>query len=337
MKKICVIFTGGTIGSCARGQTVSLRHDEKSILIQKYRERFDTEVEFDELQPLNILSENIQFSDLEKMADSVRSVNKRDYDGIIVTHGTDTLTFTANLFSQIFKDIEIPLVLVSALFPLDDSRSNGLDNFAGAVDFISEADFGGVFVAFRNEGENCKIHLASRLTFAEQISGNFQSVLGVAFAEFIDGKLAFVENKINPSVGEIKEKRLPYGKYEICKDIVTIRARSFLDFSLYNFGDRRPKAVIIELYHSGTVCTAGEETNVFNFIDYCKNLGVQVVLSPIDSGARVYSSAEGLRGKCIFACDISLEMTAVKVMLALGSGKSIAEELESNNFFEKLA
>lgn len=334
--RICVIFTGGTIGSFASGDTVDLRSDNKSILIELYRQQYGDDVKFDELRPLDILSENVQFTDLEAMAACVRAVNKSKYDGIIITHGTDTLSFTAALFSQIFCDIPIPVVFVSALFPLNDNRSFGVDNFAGAVAFIEKEALSGVYVSFKNDYENLYIHLASRITDAEQISGRFASVMGAPLCELIDDKFVYFESPYLPAKESISAPRKPYGKFDLCKDIVTIRARSFLDFSYYNFGQKKPKAVIIELYHSGTVCTAGEETNVLKFIEYCRNLGVSVILSPVDSQARVYASAFELKDKCILAYDTSFEMTVIKVMLALGRGNDINAELNSNNFFEKI-
>lgn len=335
-KKICVIFTGGTIGSYAEGDTVDLNSDSKSVLIELYRQQYGSDIVFDELRPLYILSENIQFTDLDAMAACVRAVDKSKYDGIIITHGTDTLSFTATLFSQIFCDIAIPVVFVSALYPLNDERSRGVENFAGAVSFIENEGLSGVYVSFRNDSENLHIHLASRITVAEQISGRFSSVMEAPLCEWVDGKFVYPESPYIPEKGQIATERKPYGRYELCKDIVTIRARSFLDFSYYNFGQKKPKAVIIELYHSGTVCTAGEETNVLKFIDYCKDLGVKVVLSPVDSKARVYASAFELKDECILAYDTSFEMTVIKVMLALGMNKDIQAELNSNNFFEKI-
>ena len=93
---------------------------------------------------------------------------------------------------------------------------------------------------------------------------------------------------------------------------------------------------MVQLYHSGTVCTEGKEANFINFLDYCKNLGIEVVISTIDSKARTYGSAVGLAEMCTAAYDISFEMATVKVLLALGSGRNIAEELKTNRFFEKL-
>lgn len=334
--RICVIFTGGTIGSLASGNTVDLNKEKKSALIEKYRAHYKTDVIFDELRPLNILSENVQPSDLEIMADCVRRVNKDDYDGIIITHGTDTLCFTANLFSQIFCDIKIPLVFVSALYPLNDSRSRGVENFAGAVTFIESVDFGGVFVSFENHGENVKIHLASRLVSASQINGNYESVLNAHFGDIIDDKFAYNQNPENPALSKFKEPKKPCKAQKLCMDMVTIQAHSLLNFDFYRFKDIKPKAVMVQLYHSGTVCTVGREANFKNFLAYCKKLGIQVVIAPIDSSARVYESAIGLTEECTAAYDISFEMATVKVLLALGSGLSIESVLGENYFFEKL-
>lgn len=335
-KRICVIFTGGTIGSFADGDTVDLSSENKSALIELYKQQYGSDIRFDELRPLDILSENIQFNDLDAMAACLRAVDKSKFDGIIITHGTDTLSFTATLFSQIFCDIPIPLVFVSALYPLNDKRSRGVENFAGAVKFIEEEQLKGVFVSFRNDFENLRIHLASRITVAEQISGHFSSVMGAPLCELSGDKFVYSDSPYIPAKEAIAARRAPYGKYDLCKDIVTIRARSFLDFSYYNFGQKKPRAVVIELYHSGTVCTSGEETNVLKFIDYCRGLGVAVILSPVDSSARVYASARELMDKCILAYDTSFEMTVVKVMLALGKDKDISAELSTNNFFEKI-
>ena len=334
--RICVIFTGGTIGSFSDGSIVSLNPETSSLLIKKYRERFVTAIEFDVLRPPNILSENVQPADLEKMADCVKSVDLDAYDGIILTHGTDTLCFTANLFSQLFCDIKIPLVFVSALYPLDDDRSRGVENFAGAVTFIESVDFGGVFVSFENHAENCKIHLASRLISATQIRGEYESILNVPFGEIRGWRFVYNENDNNPTPSELRRPRKPCGAQKLCTDLVTIQAHSLLNFDYYRFTDVKPKAVMVQLYHSGTVCTEGKENNFKNFLAYCKSLGIEVVIATIDSKARVYGSAVGLAETCIAAYDISFEMATVKVLLALGSGLDISNELATNRFFEKL-
>lgn len=334
--RICVIFTGGTIGSFTNGGVVDLSSDSDSLLIKKYHERFGGNVKFDTLRPLNILSENMQPNDLKTMADCIRNVDKDKYDGIILTHGTDTLCFTANLFSQIFCDISIPLVLVSALYPLDDDRSRGVENFAGAVTFIESVDYGGVFVSFENHGENCKIHLASRLISATQFVGEYESILNIPFGEIKGWRFVYNNNPHNPKQEELRKHREACDVQHLCTDMVTIQAHSLLNFDYYRFNEVKPKAVMVQLYHSGTVCTEGNEANFKNFLAYCKNLGIEVVIATVDSTASTYGSALGLADMCTTAYDISFEMATVKALLALGSDKSIKSVLSKNYFFEKL-
>ncbi|MDE7439076.1 MAG: asparaginase domain-containing protein [Clostridia bacterium] len=334
--RICVIFTGGTIGSFVNGGVVDLNLETSSLLIEKYRERFGGTISFDVLRPLNILSENMQPDDLETMANCIRGVDKDKYDGIILTHGTDTLCFTANYFSQIFCDIKIPLVLVSALYPIDDERSRGVENFAGAVTFIESVDYGGVFVSFENNSENCKIHLGSRLISATQWRGEYESILNVPYGEIRGWRFVYNENQYNPTPSDLRRPRVACDAHKLCTDMVTIQAHSLLNFDYYRFNEVKPKAVMVQLYHSGTVCTEGNEANFKNFLAYCKALGIEVVIATIDSEARTYGSALGLKDMCTVAYDISFEMATVKALLALGSGKSIKSELEKNYFFEKL-
>lgn len=335
--RICVIFTGGTIGSSVRNGTVDLDRTNASLLINEYKERYGDKIVFDEFYPVDMLSENVQQADLEKIADCIKSVDTNVYDGIIITHGTDTLSFTANCFSQIFCGFPLPIVLVSASYPLGDERSNGLGNFAGAVTFISDAHVKGVFVSFTNPDEECKIHLASRLTDAEQVGGRFYSLLGLYFGTVENGKFMRNPDKRNPGIEELNAVKSRGRDLKICNDIVTIKARALLDFTFYTFEKIRPKAVILKLYHSGTICTAGSDTNAVAFIKHCRDLGVDVILSPVASKANVYAGMAGISDDdTIKAYDMSFEMTAVKVMLALGSGLPIKQMLDENNFFEKI-
>lgn len=337
MTKILVIFTGGTIGSAAEGKAVNLSGDSKKMLLDMYEEKYGNDVEFSTLSPINILSENVQSADLEKLANCVKEVDKSLYDGIIVTHGTDTLYFTGNYFSQIFCDITIPMVFVSALFPLQDKRSNGLDNFKGAVTFIKKARLSGVWASFKNEGEPIKIHLASRLAYSDQLNGHYHSVLDVHFAEITeDDEVKYITSKHNPTVEQVKNRKCKALESGLCDRVLLITARSLLNFALYDFERIKPQAVVIELYHSDTVCTVGDETNFKSFAAYCKQKEVPLIIAPVDSSANVYGSMMPVPENVIFSYDMTLEMTTVKIMCALHKGLPANAYFDSNNFFEKI-
>lgn len=333
-KKICVIFTGGTIGSNTHGNRVSLSGESKKMLIEKYHDLVGHEVSFDELSPVNILSENVQPRDLNKLYSCVKGVDTDKYDGIIITHGTDTLCFTVNWFSQVFCQEEKPIVFVSALYPLTDPRSNGMDNFIGAVDFIESGAPGGVYCAFKNDGENCRIHLGSRLIYPEEISGFYRSALNAHFAEVVGGKVEYNVSPFIPTVEEVRNNRGVNCDPRISGGVMLITMRSLLNFAVYDFTDVRPKAVIVELSHSGTVCTKGDNGNFIKFAAYCKKCGVDVIIGPVMSRAGVYSSMKDLPAHVKMSYDLTIEMTLVKVMAAVGAGLPSDAYFKDNRAFE---
>ena len=76
-------------------------------------------------------------SHLNLLISCIREQLTKDIDGIIVTHGTDTLPFTAAALGMCFAYAKVPILLVSSNYILDDPRANGLTNFTAAVDYIT--------------------------------------------------------------------------------------------------------------------------------------------------------------------------------------------------------
>lgn len=335
-KRILVVFTGGTIGSDTEGDNVALNTKSRKMLISAYRTRTGSDIEFDEVSPVNVLSENVQPADLRKIYDCVSSVDTTLYDGVIITHGTDTLCFTVNWFSQIFCDYPLPIVFVSALYPLTDNRSNGVTNFSGAVDFIEKTGLHGVYCAFANEWENCKIHLGSRLTYPSEISGHYYSALNAYLAEIVNSEVVFNQSPYLPTLEQIKNNRKKACSPELSGGVILITMRSLLNFAVYDFADVKPKAVIIELSHSGTICTQGDNLNFLRFADYCKKCGVEVIIGPVMSRAKVYDSMRHLPDNVKISHDLTIEMTVAKVMSALGASLPAEAYFDNNLAFEKI-
>ena len=71
------------------------------------------------------------------------------YDGIVVTHGTDTMAYTAAMLSFMLHRIPIPVVLTGAQRPLIHPESDGLSNLHCAF-AMAASGIGGVFVAFHS-------------------------------------------------------------------------------------------------------------------------------------------------------------------------------------------
>lgn len=128
MDKILVIGTGGTIGSI-KDDSIHLDTPFKILDYMTFEN-----AEFDCVSPFTVLSENMSFELWKKLADYIGSVDFSKYKGIIVLHGSDTLSFTGALLANLFYDK--PIVLVASDKPLEDKTANGFKNFENAVKYI---------------------------------------------------------------------------------------------------------------------------------------------------------------------------------------------------------
>ena len=146
-KKILVIFTGGTIGSRINADTINVDGDGKFRLTADY-ELINGERDFECVQLFNILSENISHSHWEKLTEYLLGVDTSKYNGIIITHGSDTLAYTSALLGMYFRHIDIPVFVIASNKPLGEKGSNGLFNFTAAVELIEKGGLHRVFTLY---------------------------------------------------------------------------------------------------------------------------------------------------------------------------------------------
>ena len=277
--KILVVFTGGTIGSAVSDGWISPDEKMKYLLIEKYRALTLDNTEFDTLNPYTILSENLSAENLNSLIKCVRE-NISKYDGIVVTHGTDTLQYTAAALSFAFGSNTVPVVLVSSNYPINDERANGTLNFIGAVEFIKSQVGRGVFVSYKNKNENTKIHLASRIVSHAEAFDEIYSTDNQPLAGF-DKKIV-----LNPEFNFSNSGKAVSDAY-FCEhsqilSVVAMPGDSF-DYDLSKY-----KAVILRPYHSGTLNT---ESKIF--ADFCKKAkekDVPVLVVNVHGGTTYESS-----------------------------------------------
>lgn len=268
--KILVVFTGGTIGCVRNDGILSPDNERKYMLTQMYLEKYG-DVTFDTAEPYTVLSENLEGGHMNLLADCLQSRDLNSYDGIVVTHGTDTLQYTSAFLAYLFDGLNIPIVLVSANFPLDDKRSNGFDNFVGAIDFIKSGGGNGVFVSYKNADSPVTIHRGSRLLAHSAYSDELHSVFDESYGK-IQNRI-FVKNThykaLKSELAFDKSARLSE-KSNVLKIPATVGMQ-------YPQITENVKAVLLEGFHSGTLNTDGKALN-----DFCRKaekLNVPVFLT----------------------------------------------------------
>ena len=277
--KVLVIFTGGTIGSRVKDGWISADNSTKYTLIQNYENKFGQDVCFDTREPYYLLSENLSANNLNLLINSVGQGLKEDVDGIIVTHGTDTLHFSAAAVHLSFNSYDKPIVFVSANYPLEDTRSNGQANFEGAVALIKSGVKSGVYISYQNPDGKHYIHKADKaLSFSE----SDDSIYSLARKPF-----GIYENKTVKILDTIDEAS-SLGVISFCDKpkilVITAMPEDSFDYSVEKYN-----AVILRPYHSGTLNT--ENIYLRKFLETAREKGIPVFLSNAPSGT-TYETAK---------------------------------------------
>lgn len=325
MSRLLVIFTGGTIGSRRSGQAINVADEGSYALIEAY-ERLAfrrNDVYLETLQPLNILSENITPEDWRTLATAIREVDWSSYSGIIVTHGSDTLAYSAAMMSYLFADIRLPLVFTASNYPLADERSNGLRNFAHAIDFVMDASLPGVFVVYENDKGEALVYLGTRITQCEPFTDQFGSPYEIVFGRMVNGRFEWRPNERNPKPESLQfhKRGFEWSPDTLSLDsaVVYIKPYPGLNYLNYSFAGNKPKAVLHDLHHSGTACAVESGPySLLQFIAQCRTDGIDFYICPIkDASVPLYSSSVALiKAGATVIENMSMEAAITKLMLA---------------------
>jgi L-asparaginase len=316
MKNILVVFTGGTIGSATSEGTINTSSAAPFKLLQLFQEHYQNhqKIHFDTIQPLQILSENLAPAAWKTIIEAIETARPDRYDGIIITHGTDTLAYTAAALGFYFNAAQIPMLLVASDYPLDDSRANGLENFICAIEFIQQIKKPGVFVPYRNQQQPTQLHRGARLACSLQLSGDFFSVQNKSYMQFENGQFSL----LNPPTTQTSTINL---RPNFSNRILMIKPYPGLNYDHFNLDN--VDAVLHDLYHSGTACASaqwGKNHSLPEFIKRCLEQGIKVYLAPAIKSADAYQSTRALIEQgAEMIWNMSIEAAYVKLMLAYGN------------------
>jgi L-asparaginase len=144
-KKILLILTGGTFGMKEGG--VPGTTDGKYILdtVPEVKELADVEW----VSIFNLDSSDISCGHWENIAKTIQD-NYSSYDGFVVIHGTDTMSYSATAVSFIMQGTEKPVIFTGSQRPLAKIRTDARENFINAVEYAAQ-DIPEVALSFGSE------------------------------------------------------------------------------------------------------------------------------------------------------------------------------------------
>ncbi|GAP00398.1 asparaginase [Fructobacillus ficulneus] len=226
MKKILVLHTGGTIAM----------HEDVDGDVEQGAQNPLNDVQFD-LPAVELVTEDIFNLPSEHITpDNMLALYNRlknaedEFDGVVITHGTDTLEETS-FFLDSTLDLTIPIVMTGAMRSSNEIGSDGLYNFQSAlrVAIDDQAAKRGVLVVLNDEIHAArfvtKTHATNVATFASPISGAMGMVNKRKILFFYD-----LPNKKTYPISAV-DKRIPVMKAYAGMDghILTLLAEAGID------------------------------------------------------------------------------------------------------------
>ena len=158
---ISILTTGGTIASRVdykTGGVISLETPEEIVYaVPELAEIANIRTK----QLFQMWSEDMEPYHWMEMAKKVyEEIQETRPDGIIITHGTDTMHYTSVALSFMLQDLPIPVLLVGSQRSSDRGSSDGSMNLICAAQFISKSDFSGVSICMHGSSSDnyCNIN-----------------------------------------------------------------------------------------------------------------------------------------------------------------------------------
>lgn len=172
MKTILLIHTGGTISMQIQAESSTVVPNENNPLVNE-GEKLKKYATIIEKEAFNLPSPHITPKEMLNLKEIIiDTMEHQKIDGVVITHGTDTLEETA-YFLDLTMDITIPIVITGAMRSSNEIGSDGLYNLLSAVKVaVSDNAVGkGVLVVLNDE-----IHTAKSVTKTHTSSiSTFQS------------------------------------------------------------------------------------------------------------------------------------------------------------------
>lgn len=275
MKPILFLLTGGTIGSTVEKGII--RTDAFSCeAIELYCKRYGKTDSFEIVPLMNILSENLQKKHWETLINYLRQINLSNYSGVIITHGSDTLSYSSAFAGLCLHGMACPVILTAADRVPQHPESNAVDNLRAAVILLKNVQQG-VYTVYRNPGDRfCSVWLSTRIQEADRILGRFSSIDGRTLCRIEQDRLTITHETLWAAVCQKtfplflpESLRLPF-------DILMIQPYPGMDYRCFVLSDTC-RAVLHLTYHSSS---ASVQTNnsALSFLQLCQQKKVPFYL-----------------------------------------------------------
>lgn len=317
MKNILLITTGGTIASTETDEGLA-----PSLSTEIFFKNINTKNNFkfppDCISLFNIDSTNITVENWQKTAQTVAE-NIDKYDGFVITHGTDTMAYTAAALSLMLENINKPVIITGSQLPLEVENTDATKNLSDAFT-VAISDIKGVYIVF-----NGKIICGDcgKKLYTENFDA-FHSI-NKDYAGKIVNNEAFIKDEYKKAVnGNFKLK------INMEKNIYIHKITPFDNISIMeNIINSGIKGLILECYGIGGIPNT-KNLNFIPIIEKCVKKNIPVIISTqcIFDGVDISTYEVGVKAEkagALSSKNYTIEYAALRLMHFLGNNMDLKQ------------
>lgn len=335
-QQIAIITTGGTIGSVAKGGTMAVDpagarvHQE----IEALQSTLGCALTF--YSAFNKNSEDLAPEDWALLFAAVDQARQDGFEHIVITHGTDTLSYTAAALGLIYGAEPVRVCLTGSFVALGAANSDGRLNLTAAIQTVLSDDLPtGIYVAFRRDASNNVARIFNALDVRAMA---FDALAFASFHDRVvghvskDGERTSAEPNGQSSYPSVSAPKVGWSQESLriaSRQILFLRCYPGLSFD--RIDHTRLSLLVLDLYHSGTANADVGQGSLRTLLEtahvappvIAATYPAQLVPVPYDSTATLASA--GLH----VVHEVPAHIIYVYAVLQLAAGLSAAEIIES--------